>query len=90
MALCSPGGISQLRPGVRYACLPHQEGPFSIRESASEQWGPVLALHRHTTLTPAELARWIDPIVRGWMSYYGRFYRSAPYPLRRTNHYMTR
>jgi len=24
-------------------------------------------LHRHTTLTPAELARWIDPIVRGWM-----------------------
>jgi len=47
-------------------------------------------LHRHTTLTPAELARWIDPIVRGWMSYYGRFYRSAPYPLRRTNHYMTR
>ena len=48
-------------------------------------------LHRHTTVTPAELARWIDPIVHGWMSYYGRFYRSAPYPLlSRINHYMMR
>ncbi|MGH3179500.1 MAG: group II intron maturase-specific domain-containing protein [Streptosporangiaceae bacterium] len=28
-------------------------------------------LRRHTTFTPAELARWINPIVRGWMSYYG-------------------
>jgi group II intron reverse transcriptase/maturase len=48
-------------------------------------------LHRHTTLTPAELARWINPVVRGWMNYYGRFYRSALYPLLgRINHYMMR
>lgn len=48
-------------------------------------------LHRHTALAPAELARWINPIVRGWMSYYGRFYRSALYPLLgRINHYMMR
>ena len=32
-----------------------------------------------------------QPIVRGWMSPYGRFYRSAPYPLLgRINHYMMR
>jgi len=31
------GGVSLLRPGLRDACLPHAEGPFSIRESASEQ-----------------------------------------------------
>jgi len=43
MALCSSGGVSQLRPGLRYACLPHAEGPFSIRERASERRSPVLA-----------------------------------------------
>ena len=38
-------------------------------------------LHQHVTLTEADIARRINPIVRGWMSYYGRFYRSALYPL---------
>ena len=48
-------------------------------------------LHRHVNDTPADLARWINPIVRGWMNYYGRFYRSALYPLlARINHYMMR
>ena len=28
------------------------------------------------TLTSDDLAEWINPIVRGWMNYYGRFYRS--------------
>ncbi|MEV6013519.1 group II intron maturase-specific domain-containing protein [Streptomyces sp. NPDC051976] len=28
-----------------------------------------------------ELAQRINPIVAGWMQYYGRFYRSALYPL---------
>ena len=34
-------------------------------------------LHRHTGGTMADLARWINPIIRGWMNYYGRFRRSA-------------
>jgi hypothetical protein len=34
VALCLSGSVSQLRPGVRYACLPHAGGPFSIREMA--------------------------------------------------------
>ena len=34
-------------------------------------------LHRHTDLGFAELARMINPVVRGWMHYYGAFYRSA-------------
>ncbi len=34
-------------------------------------------LHRRTELSFAELARMINPIVRGWMHYYGAFYRSA-------------
>ncbi|MFI1401013.1 group II intron maturase-specific domain-containing protein [Streptomyces sp. NPDC020681] len=33
-------------------------------------------LHLWIGLTFAELARRINPIVRGWMQYYGAFYRS--------------
>lgn len=38
-------------------------------------------LHKQVGLTWAQLTRWIGPVIRGWMSYYGRFYRSALYPL---------
>jgi RNA-directed DNA polymerase len=49
------------------------------------------ALHRRTGLTEAELARRINPIVRGWMNYYGAFYRSALYGLLgRINAYLLR
>jgi RNA-directed DNA polymerase len=48
-------------------------------------------LHRHTTLTSQDLARWLNPIVRGWMTYYGRFCRSQMYPLLgRINHHLVR
>ena len=38
-------------------------------------------LHTRTTLTFAELARRINPIVRGWMQYDGTFFRGALRPL---------
>lgn len=48
-------------------------------------------IHRHTGQTLAELAAWINPIVAGWMTYYGRFYRSRLYRLlRRINTYLMR
>jgi hypothetical protein len=48
-------------------------------------------LHRRTGRGLADLASWINPIVRGWMQYYGAFYRSALYPLlRRINAYLVR
>jgi RNA-directed DNA polymerase len=48
-------------------------------------------LHHHVNLTEADLARWINPIVRGWMEYYGRFYRHELYPLlARINYYLVR
>jgi hypothetical protein len=34
-------------------------------------------LHRRTERSRAELAEMINPVVRGWMQYYGAFYRSA-------------
>ena len=48
-------------------------------------------LHVHTGHTLAELARTVNPIVRGWMQYYGAFNRTALYPLlRRINAYLVR
>jgi RNA-directed DNA polymerase len=48
-------------------------------------------LHRRTVMESADLARMINPVVRGWMNYYGRFYRSALYPLLdRINTYLLR
>jgi RNA-directed DNA polymerase len=48
-------------------------------------------IHRRTRLELDELADWINPIVSGWMTYYGRFYRSRLYPfLRRINTYLMR
>ena len=40
-------------------------------------------LHRHTEMTSADIAAWINPKVRGWMTYYGAFCRSELYPLLR-------
>lgn len=48
-------------------------------------------LHHRTHLPDADLARRINPIVRGWMNYYGAFYKSALYPLlERINAYLMR
>ena len=48
-------------------------------------------LHRHIGKTSADIARWVNPKIRGWMNYYGAFYRSALYPLlRRVSTYLMR
>jgi RNA-directed DNA polymerase len=51
----------------------------------------TMGVHRRTTLSLDDLARWLNPIVAGWMQYYGRFYRSAMYPLlHRVSFYLRR
>ena len=48
-------------------------------------------LHRRTGSQLADLATWINPIIRGWMNYYGAFYRTALYRLwARINGYLLR
>jgi RNA-directed DNA polymerase len=48
-------------------------------------------IHTRTRHTLDELAAAINPIVAGWMNYYGRFYRSQMYPLlQRINTYLMR
>ena len=48
-------------------------------------------LHRQIGLDLREVAKRINPIVRGWMQYYGAFYRSALFSLlQRINAYLMR
>jgi group II intron reverse transcriptase/maturase len=50
-----------------------------------------LRIHRRTDLSLDGLARWLNPIIAGWMRYYGRFYRTALDPLlKRVNTYLRR
>ncbi len=48
-------------------------------------------LHRWTSSDGREIAKLINPKIRGWVAYYGAFYPSALYPvLRRINTYLLR
>jgi len=48
-------------------------------------------LHRRTGQSLIDIAGDVNPVVRGWMEYYGAFYRSAMYPLlSRINAYLVR
>jgi RNA-directed DNA polymerase len=50
-----------------------------------------MRIHRRTDLTLNGLARWLNPIITGWMCYYGRYYRTAMRPLlQRINLYLRR
>ncbi len=50
-----------------------------------------LRIHRRTDLSLDDLARWLNPIVAGWMDYYGRYCRSAMVPLlQRVNFWLRR
>jgi group II intron reverse transcriptase/maturase len=66
----------------------------AVSKDALVRMGAVVrgwALHQRTALSADDLARWINPVVRGWMQYYGAFYRSALHPLlERINAYVMR
>ena len=38
-------------------------------------------IRNRTDLSLAEIARWYNPVLNGWLNYYGRFTRSAMYPV---------
>jgi len=40
-------------------------------------------IHLRTTSDLGELARWMNPVIRGWMNYYGKFYRTEMFALLR-------
>jgi len=48
-------------------------------------------LHLRTTCDLTALAEWMNPIIRGWMNYFGKFYRTEMFGLlRRINTYLVR
>lgn len=67
------------RHGVLFTGFAPAISPEALKAISREvrRW----RLHRRTRLDLNELAERINPIVRGWMHYYGRFYRSKLYPL---------
>ena len=42
-----------------------------------------LGIRNRTELELEEIAEWFNPILRGWLNYYGRYGRSAMYPMAR-------
>jgi len=39
------------------------------------------SLHRRSDLSLDDIARRVNPVIRGWINYYGSYYRSALYPV---------
>jgi RNA-directed DNA polymerase len=77
------------RRGVTFPCFLPAISKEALKKISAEvrRW----RVHRRTGHTFAQLARAINPIVRGWMQYYGAFYHSALKPLlRRINAYLVR
>ena len=66
----------------------------AVSRDALKKMGGVVRRWRinlRTSDDVAALAAWLNPVVRGWMNYYGAFYRSALYRLlQRINTYLVR
>jgi len=63
--------------------------PVALKDKSQQirRW----RIHSCTTRNLEELAEWINPVVRGWMNYYGRFNRWEMYSLLRSiNTYVMR
>ncbi len=63
--------------------------PVALKDKSQQirRW----RIHLRTTRNLEELAEWINPVVRGWMNYYGRFNRREMYSLLRgINTYLMR
>ena len=67
--------------------------PAVSRDALKKMGGEVRRwrINLRTTTDLAELAEWMNPVIRGWMTYYGKFYRTElDGLLRRINTYLVR
>jgi RNA-directed DNA polymerase len=71
----------RLQDGVCFTSFSPAISPEALKAKGSDL--RKLRIHRRTDLSLDALARWLNPIVAGWMNYYGRFYRSEMHPLLR-------
>ena len=77
------------RTGTIFTSFQPAMSPVALKSKSQElrRW----RIHRRTSMDLGELAEWLNPIVRGWMNYYGKFNRSEMYPLlERINTYLMR
>ena len=77
------------RTGARFVSFSPAISPEAKKAMGTEirSW----RINRRSDRTLEEFAAIINPIVRGWLNYYGRFYRSTLKPvLRRINTYLVR
>ena len=77
------------RDGVMFTAFLPAISPEALKAIGREvrRW----RIHTRTRHDLHDLAERINPIVRGWMNYYGRFYRSKLHPLlKRINGYLVR
>ena len=77
------------RSGSIFTSFQPAVSPVALKDKSQQvrRW----RVHRHTTNNLGELAEWINPIVRGWMNYYGQFNRWEMYSLLRgINTYLMR
>ncbi len=77
------------RNGQLFTTFSPAIGPDALKAKGQQvrDW----RIHKRVGSDLAELAEWINPVVRGWMNYYGRFSRSRLYRLlQRINTYIVR
>ena len=77
------------RTGTIFTSFQPAMSPQALKAKSLElrRW----RIHRRTAMDLRQLAEWLNPIVRGWMTYYGQFNRPAMYTLlQRINTYLMR
>jgi RNA-directed DNA polymerase len=75
--------------GVMFTAFTPAISPEALKKISGEvrSW----RIHSRTRHSLQELADWLNPVVRGWMTYYGRFTPAALMPLlKRINGYLVR
>lgn len=84
-----PRETKAARTGSIFTSFQPAISPVALKDKSQQvrRW----RIHRHTTTNLEDLAEWINPIVRGWMNYYGEFNRFEMYSLlQRINTYLMR
>jgi len=75
--------------GVHFTSFSPAISPEALKAKGADL--RAMRIHRRTDLSLDDLVRWLNPIVAGWMNYYGRYRRSALKPLlRRVSTYLRR
>lgn len=62
---------------VSFSPAVSRKAATSMRQTVRRQW----RLKERTHLSLNDLARWLNPVIRGWIGYYGKFCKSALHPV---------